>query len=74
MKQTYLIDWQFSDQEAHMQGADVFAKYVENRCESDKFEGFEIINGVMNPEGARGWSDCKRNRSQSSFKMVSARV
>ena len=57
-----------------MKEAEVFAKYVESGCESNKFEGFEIINGVMNPEGARGWSDCKRNRSQSSFKMVSARV
>ena len=46
--QTYLIHWQFPDQEAHMKGADVFAQYVESGCESDKFEGFEVINRVVN--------------------------
>ena len=34
-----------------MKGADVFAQYVESGCESDKFEGFEVINRVVNPEG-----------------------
>ncbi len=52
--QTYLIHWQFPDLEAHMKGADVFAQYVESGCESDKFEGFEVINRVINPEGASG--------------------
>ena len=50
--QTYLIYWQFLDQEANMKGADVFAQYVENGCEKDKFEGFKVINRVVNLEGA----------------------
>ena len=57
--QTYLIHWQFPDQEAHMKGADIFAQYVESGCESDKFEGFEVINRVVNPEGASGWAIVK---------------
>tara|TARA_Y100001968_G_C18927388_1_gene512600 strand:- start:152 stop:391 length:240 start_codon:yes stop_codon:yes gene_type:complete len=37
-----------------MKGADVFARYVENCCESDKSEGFDVINRVMNPQEANG--------------------
>ena len=59
LMQTYLIHWQFPDQEAHMKGADVFAQYVESGCESDKFEGFEVINRVVNPKGASGWAIVK---------------
>ena len=73
--QTYLFLWQFPDQEAHMKGADVFAQYVESGCESDKFEGFEVINRVVNPEGASGWmGDCQSIRSQNRLEMVSALV
>ncbi|WP_269615640.1 DUF3303 domain-containing protein [Prochlorococcus marinus] len=57
--QTYLIYWQFSDQEAHMKGGSVFTQYVESDCESYKFEGFEDINRVVNPEGASGWAIVK---------------
>ena len=42
-----------------MKGSDVFAQYVESGCESDKFEGFEVINRVVNPEGAIGWAIVK---------------
>ncbi len=47
--QTYLIHWQFPDQDALMKRADIFAQYVESGCESDKFEGFEVIIKVLNP-------------------------
>ena len=57
--QTYLIHWQFPDQEAHMKGADVFALYVESGYESDKFKGLEVINRVVNPEGAIEWAIVK---------------
>ena len=57
--QTYLTHSQFLDQEVHMKGAYVFAQYVENGSESDKFEGFEIINRVVNPEGANRWAIVK---------------
>ena len=59
MIQTYLIHWQFPDQEAHMKEADVFAQYVESGCESDKFQGFEVINTVLNPERPKGWAIVK---------------
>ena len=59
MMQTYLIHWQFPDQDAHMKGADVFAQYVESGCESDNFEGFEVINRVVNSEWENGWAIVK---------------
>ncbi|WP_269625023.1 DUF3303 family protein [Prochlorococcus marinus] len=52
--QTYLIHCKFPNQEAHMKGAEVFAQYIESGCESDKFDGFEVINRVVNPERANG--------------------
>ena len=57
--QTYLIHWQFPDQEAHMKGADIFAQYFESGDKSYKFEGFEVINRVVNPEGTKGWAFIK---------------
>ncbi len=47
--QTYLINWQFPNQEAQTNGAEVVAQYVKSDCELDKFEGFEVINCVANP-------------------------
>ena len=38
--ETYLIHWQFHDQDALIKGADVFAQYVESGWALDKFEGF----------------------------------
>jgi hypothetical protein len=35
--------------------AQVFAQFVESSCGSDKFEGFQVINRVVNPKGANGW-------------------
>ena len=67
--QTYLIHRQFPDQKAHMKGDDVFAHYVESGCESDKFEGFEVINRVVNTKEL--WmGDCKSIRSQNSLEML----
>ena len=44
-----------------MKGADVFTQYVEDGCGSDKFEGFEVIKRVENPEGANGWAIVKES-------------
>ena len=37
--QTYIVDWQFPDQESHMQGTEAFAGFVELGCEGDEFDG-----------------------------------
>ena len=54
--QTYIVHWKFPDQESHMQGAEVFAAFVEGGCEGDEFDGFKVVNRVVNPEGANGWA------------------
>ena len=50
--------------------AEFFAQHVDSSCGSDKFEGFEVINRVVNPEGANGWVIVKTIQSQSNLKMV----
>ena len=40
--QTYVVHWQFPNQEAHIKGCDAFAAYLESGAERDKYEGFEI--------------------------------
>tara|TARA_B100000579_G_C22420042_1_gene660377 strand:+ start:185 stop:400 length:216 start_codon:yes stop_codon:yes gene_type:complete len=57
--QSYLIHWQFPDQEGLMKGANLFAQYIESCSELDKFEGVEVIKRVVNPEGAIGWAIVK---------------
>ena len=42
--QTYIVQWQFPDQESHMQGAEAFAGFVEGGCEGDEFDGFKVVN------------------------------
>ena len=42
--QTYIVHWQFPDQESHMQGAEAFAGFVEGGCEGDEFDGFKVLN------------------------------
>ena len=49
--QTYIVHWQFPDQESHMQGAEAFAGFVEGGCEGDEFDGFKVVNRVVNPQG-----------------------
>ena len=58
------ISWSRSTYER----ADVFAQYVESGCESDKFEGFEVINRVVNPEGASGWAIVKASDHKAVWK------
>ena len=41
--QTYILHWQFPDQESHMQGAEAFAGFVEGGCEGDEFDGFKVL-------------------------------
>ena len=40
--QTYIVHWQFPDQESHIQGAEAFAVFVEGGCEGDEFDGFKV--------------------------------
>ena len=56
-----------------MKGADVFDRYVENCFESDKFEGFEVINRVVNPEGLME-RIVKDSDQKAILRMVSALV
>tara|TARA_Y100000766_G_C18416829_1_gene370110 strand:+ start:48 stop:215 length:168 start_codon:yes stop_codon:yes gene_type:complete len=49
-----------------------FAQCVENSCESDKFEGFEVIYRVVNLEGANGWAIVEAHDHKSSLEMLSA--
>ncbi len=66
--QTYIVHWQFPDQESHMQGAEAFAGFVEGGCEGDEFEGFKVINRVVNPEGANGWAIVESSNHQNIWK------
>ena len=72
--QTYLVHWQFPDQESHMQGAEVFAEYVEKGCEGDQFNGFKVVNRVVNPEGANGWAIVESSNHQNIWKWGSTWV
>ncbi len=57
--QTYVVHWQFPNQEAHTKDFDSFAVYLECGSEHDKFEGFEVVLRVVNPEGVNGWESVK---------------
>ena len=50
-----------------MKGAYVFAQYIESGCELDKFEGFDVINRVVNPEGVNGWAIVKASDHKAVF-------
>ncbi len=59
MNQTYIVHWQFFYQEAHIKGCDAFAEYLEGGTEYYKFESFEVVLRVINPEDANGWEIIK---------------
>ena len=69
--QTYIVHWQFPDQESHMQGAEAFAGFVEGGCEGDEFDGFKVLNRVVNPEGANGWAIVESSNHQNIWKWSS---
>ena len=69
--QTYIVHWQFPDQESHMQGAEAFAGFVEGGCEGDEFDGFKVLNRVLNPEGANGWAIVESSNHQNIWKWSS---
>ena len=66
--QTYVVHWQFPNQEAHIKGCDAFAAYLESGAERDKYEGFEIVTRVVNPEGANGWEIVKASDHKAVWK------
>ena len=41
--QTYIVHWQFPDQESHMQGAEAFAGFVEGGCEVMNLMGLKFL-------------------------------
>ena len=69
--QTYIVHWQFPDQESHMQGAEAFAGFVEGGGEGDEFDGFKVLNRVVNPEGANGWAIVESSNHQNIWKWSS---
>ena len=69
--QTYMVHWQFPDQESHMQGVEAFIGFVEGGCEGDKFDGFKVANRVLNPEGANGWAIVESANHQNIWKWSS---
>ena len=70
--QTYIVHWQFPDQESHMQGAEAFAGFVEGGCEGDDFDGFQVVNRVLNPEGANGWAIIESSNHQNIWNGVAS--
>ena len=66
--QTYMIHWQFPSQEDHFKGGDAFASFIEEGCQGDEFEGFKVINRVVNPEGANGWAIVEASNHQNIWK------
>ena len=69
--QTYIVHWQFPDQESHMQGVEAFIGFVEGGCEGDEFDGFKVVNRVLNPEGANGWAIVESANHQNIWKWSS---
>ena len=56
------------------EGAHVFTQHLEDGCKSDKSEDFEVINRIVNPEGANGWAIVKASDNKAVLGMVSALV
>ena len=71
--QTYLIHWQFPNQEVHMKGADVLAQYVENGGEADEFKGLGVVK-IASILKVLMDERFKNIRSQSSLEVVTALV
>ena len=69
--QTYICHWQFPDQETHMKGTEAFAGFIEGGCQGDEFEGFKVVNRVVNPEGANGWAILESSSHQNIWKWAS---
>ena len=69
--QTYICHWQFPYQETHMKGTEAFAGFIEGGCQVDEFEGFKVVNRVVNPEGANGWAILESSSHQNIWKWAS---
>ena len=54
--QTYIVQWQFPSMEASMKATKTFTDYVKEGSPYDSFEGFKVLNRVLNPQGANGWA------------------
>ena len=46
-------------------------KLVEEGCEGDEFDGFKVVNRVVNPEGANGWAIVESSNHQNIWKWSS---
>ncbi len=47
--QSSIVHWQFPDQEIHIKGTEAFTGFVEGGCQRDEFDGFKVVNRVVNP-------------------------
>ena len=54
--QTYVVQWQFPSMEASMKATKTFTDYEKEGSPYDSFEGFKVLNRVLNPQGANGWA------------------
>ena len=66
--QTSLVHWQFPNEEAHKKGCDAFCEYLEGVFKYDKFEGFEVVLRVVNPDVANGWEIVKASNHKAVCK------
>ncbi len=54
--QTYIVQWQFPSMGASIKATKTFTDYVKEGFPYDSFEGFKVLNRVLNPQGANGWA------------------
>ena len=54
--QTYIVQWQYPSMEASMKATKTFTDYVKEGSPYDSFEGFKVLNRVLNPQGANDWA------------------
>ena len=54
--QTYIVQCQFPSLEASMKATKTFTDYVKEGSPYDSFEGFKVLNRVLNPLLANGWA------------------
>ena len=72
--QTYIVHSQFPNQETHMKGIEAFAGFVEGGCQGYEFDGFKVVNRVVNPEGANSWAIVESSNHRNIWKWASVWV
>ena len=57
-----------------MKSTEAFAGFVEGGCQGDEFDGFKVVNRVVNPEGANGWAIVESANHKNIWKWASVWV